>query len=58
MVVSFSRAKMSVKKHEEVCMDILTLEYKTTTPSQNNGHQLLNDLPPYPRRREISTAPL
>jgi DNA topoisomerase VI subunit B len=37
-----------MEKHE-VCMDILTPEDETTTLSQKNGHQSLNDLPSHPR---------
>ena len=48
MVVSSARVKMFVEKHE-VCMVIMTPEDETTTLSQNNGHQSLNDLPPHPR---------
>jgi hypothetical protein len=58
MVVSSSRAKMSMKKYKEVCMNILTLEDETTTLFQNIGHQLLIDLPPHSRKTEISAAPL
>jgi DNA topoisomerase VI subunit B len=49
MVVSSARVKMFMEKHEEICMDILTPEDKTTTLSQKNEHQSLNDLPPHPR---------
>jgi DNA topoisomerase VI subunit B len=34
---------------DEVWVEILTPEGKTTTLSRNNGHQSLNDLPPHSR---------
>jgi len=49
MVVSSARLKDFMEKHEEVCMNILTPEDKTIILSQNNGHQSLNDVSPYPR---------
>jgi hypothetical protein len=39
MVVSSARVKMFMEKYEEFCMDVLTPEDKTTTLSQNTGHQ-------------------
>jgi len=39
-------------------MNIWTIEDKTTTLSQNIGHQLPSDMAQHPSRNETSTVPL
>jgi len=38
-------------------MNIWTIEDKTTTPSQNIGHQPRSDMAQHPNRNETSTVP-